>query len=82
VQLTQTNFSYPQWPASLRTQHFTVTVEFVVGKDGHVVSARGVSGPPEAYRGCEDAVRKMTFRPYLVLDTPVEVEQKTSCKNN
>jgi hypothetical protein len=66
--------SIPQWPASLRGQHFTVNVEIVVGKNGHVMSAHAVSGPPEAYKGCEDAVRKWTFQPCKVLDKPVEVE--------
>ena len=74
--------SLPQWPASLREQHFTVMVEIVVGKDGHVVSAHAVSGPPEGYKACENAVRKWVFKPYLVLDKPVEVEQKVGSSNN
>jgi hypothetical protein len=76
VNLTPTTTSFPQWPASLRTQHYTVTVEIVIGKDGHVISAHAVSGPPEGYNACENAVRKWIFPPYLVLDKPVEVEQK------
>jgi len=59
-----------------------VTAEIVIGKDGHVVSARGISGPAEAYKGCEDAVRKWVFVPYLVLGKPVEVETKVMCNNN
>ena len=74
--------SLPQWPASLRTQHFTVMVEMVIGKDGRVISAHAVSGPPEAYKACADAVRKWVFKPYFILDKPVEVEQKTGCSNN
>jgi hypothetical protein len=74
--------SLPQWPASLRAQHFTVKVEIVIGKDGHVVSAHGVSGPPAGYKACENAVRKWVFKPFLVLDKPVEVEQKVECSNN
>jgi hypothetical protein len=66
----------PEWPTSLRGQHFSVEVEIVMGKDGHVVSAQAVSGPPEARKACEDAVRKWTFSPYLVLGEPVEVETK------
>jgi hypothetical protein len=72
----------PQWPASLRSQHFTVTTEVVIGKDGHVVSAHGISGPAEGYKGCEDSVRKWVFRPYLILGEPVEVEAKISCTLN
>ena len=82
VHLMPTKTSFPQWPASLRAQHFTVTVDIVIGKDGHVVSAHGVSGPQEGYKACENAVRKWVFKPYLVLDKPVEVEQKVGCSNN
>jgi len=31
--------SLPAWPTSLRGQHFSVGMEIVIGKDGHVVSA-------------------------------------------
>lgn len=72
----------PQWPASLRSQHFTVTTEIVVGKDGHVVSAHGISGPAEGYKACEDSVRKWVFKPYLILGEPVEVEAKILCSLN
>lgn len=72
----------PQWPASLRSQHLIVTLEIVIGKDGHVISARGVSGPPEAFKACEDAARKWVFKPYLVLGKPVEVEQKIEFSKN
>ena len=71
-----------EWPASLRTQHFTVQVEMLVGKDGHVISAHGISDPPEGYKACENVVKKMVFKPFLVLDKPVEVEQKFECGNN
>ncbi len=77
-----TKMSSPQWPASLRSQHFTVTAEIVIGKDGHVVSAHGVSGPAEGYKACENAVRKWIFTPYLVVGKLVEVETKVLCSNN
>jgi hypothetical protein len=59
-----------------------VQAEIVVGEDGHVVSARATSGPPERYKACENAARKWVFKPYVVLDKPVEVEQKVQCSNN
>src|ERR1700675_4727416 len=74
--------SYPQFPAPLRSQHFIVKLEIVIGKDGHVISAQGVARPPEAFKACEDSARKWVFKPYLVLDKPVEVEQKVECSNN
>jgi hypothetical protein len=73
---------FPQWQSSLRRQHFSVTVEVVVGKDGHVLSAHAVSGPSEAYKDAEDAARKWVFQPYLVLGEPAEVETKIILSNN
>lgn len=68
-----------QAPASLHGQHFSVEVDFVIGTDGHVISANAISGPPEGRKACEDSVRKSRFAPYFVLDKPVEVETKTEC---
>jgi protein TonB len=73
---------FPEWPTSFRQQHFLVSVEIVIGKDGHVISAHAVSGPPETYKAAENAVKKWTFRPYLVLGDPVEVESKVQLSNN
>ena len=36
----------------------------------------------EAYKACEDSVRKWVFKPYLILGEPVEVEAKLLCSNN
>jgi hypothetical protein len=79
VQPNVVKTSYAQMPASLHGQHVSVEVEFVVGKDGHVVSAHAVSGPKEAGKACEDAVRKTVFAPYFVLDKAVEVASKYTC---
>ncbi|MGC2561285.1 MAG: energy transducer TonB [Terriglobales bacterium] len=73
--------SYPEYPASLRGQHFSVDVEFVIGKDGHVLSAHAISGPKEGRKACEDAIRKWVYSPYLVLGEPVEVEAKSFCSH-
>ena len=73
--------SFPAWPTSLRGQHFSVGMEIVIGKDGHVVSAHPVSGPQEGFKACEDAVRQWVYQPYLVLDKPVEVETKVECRH-
>lgn len=74
--------SMPDWPTNLRGQHFVVQADVVIGKNGHVVSAHATAGPPAAYKACEDAVRKWIFKPYLVLDKPVEVIQKVQCQSN
>lgn len=45
----------------VEAQHFTVQVEMLVRKDGHVISAHGIAGPPEGYKACENAVKKQKF---------------------
>lgn len=69
----------PRIPESLRGQHFSVQVEFVIGTNGHVISANAVSGPKEGRKACEDSLRKSLWEPYIVLDKPVEVQAKTEC---
>ena len=73
---------FPEWPSSLRQEHFAVTVEIVIGKDGRVISAHAVTGPPNAYKAAENTARKWLFQPYLVLDQPAEVETKIMLSNN
>jgi len=68
--------TFPNWPANLRQQHFKVLVQIVIGKDGHVLSANAVDGPQNARITAEETVQSWTFRPYLVLGQPVEVESK------
>jgi hypothetical protein len=58
-----------------------VKVDIVVGKNGHVISAHAYSGPAEGYKACENAVRKWIFKPYVVLDKAVEVDQKVECSS-
>ena len=82
VQLTPIRIAYPEWPATIRGQHISVTVEFVVGRDGRVLSVHGVSGPAEGYKACEEAVKRSLFAPYLILGNPVEVENKMMCSAN
>lgn len=66
----------PESPQSLRGQHWTAHVQIVIGKDGHVVTAHTIDGPPEAAKACEEAAMKWVFVPYLVLGEPVEVETR------
>jgi hypothetical protein len=51
-----------------------VHVKYVVGKDGNVIEATANDGPEDLRKPVLEAVRKYKFRPYLVLDQPVEVE--------
>jgi hypothetical protein len=74
--------SFPAWPDSLREQQFSVTVEIVIGKDGHVASAHATSGPKSAYKAAEETARKWVYKPYLVLGEPTEVTTKIVLSNN
>src|SRR5258708_4432127 len=53
-------------------------VRFVVGKDGKVIEATAEGGPEPVRKAAAEAVRKYRFRPYLVLDQPVEVKSSSS----
>jgi len=72
----------PRWPSALREQHFTVAVELVIGKDGHVLSAQAVSGPAAAFSAAESTARKWLFQPYLVGGEPAEVETTIMMSKN
>jgi hypothetical protein len=74
--------SFPAWPGSLRQQQFSVTLEIVIGKDGHVASAHAISGPPSAYKAAEKTARKFVYKPYLVLGEPAEVTTQIFFSNN
>ncbi len=74
--------TFIEWPDSLREQQFKVTVEIVIGKDGHVTSAHAVSGPSNAYKSAENSAKKWIFQPYLILGEPVEVDAKIVLSNN
>ena len=53
----------------------------MIGKDGRVISAQALSGPPEAFQSAEAAVRKWRYQPYLVPGEPTEVETKVQLTN-
>jgi hypothetical protein len=74
--------SQPCRPCLCRVGSLGVTEVQVSGSEYEPLSTHAISGPPEGYKACEDAVRKWVFKPYLVLGQPVEVEQKVECSNN
>jgi TonB family protein len=55
-------------------QQGKATVTFVVGKDGRVIEAQAVSGPADIQKTALRAMRQYRFRPFLILDQPIEVE--------
>jgi len=72
----------PEFPSSFRGQSFTIQVEILIGKDGHVKSAHAVSGPPEAQKYCENAIKKWVYQPYNLAGEPVEVEERAGCDHH
>lgn len=77
VEMLLINMVPPKFPASFKRRKFTVKLDIVVGKDGHVVSVHATSGPDDAAKICEDAVRQWVYLPYKVQGDPVEVEIHT-----
>jgi outer membrane biosynthesis protein TonB len=57
--------------------HGKVTVKFTVNKEGRVVRAQATDGPEDLRKPVEENVMKWQFRPFLILDRPVEVESTT-----
>jgi Periplasmic protein TonB, links inner and outer membranes len=66
-----------EFPHFARGTRGKVTVKFTVNKDGRVMQAQATDGPDELRKPAEENVMKMQFRPFLVLDKPVEVESAT-----
>ena len=66
----------PVYPAFAKMTHVQgiVVIETTIGKDGAVVAARAISGPPVLRQASVDSVRQWKFRPFLILGEPVEVE--------
>jgi hypothetical protein len=65
----------PHFPKGIRGK---VNVRFTVNKEGHVVQAQATDGPEELRKPVEQDVMKWQFRPFLILEKPVEVESTTS----
>jgi periplasmic protein TonB len=65
----------PDYPALARTIRLSgsVSVEVVIGLDGHVEAARAVSGHPLLVKAAVDAAYGWRFEPTLLNGTPVRV---------
>jgi TonB family protein len=62
----------PAYPAAARSAHIEgeVTVNALVGKDGNVLHATVVSGPPLLREAALKAVEQWQYRPYLISGKP------------
>ena len=66
----------PVYPAEALKKHVsgTVVLGATISTEGLVESLRVISGPTSLQQAALDAVRQWSYRPYLLNDTPVEVE--------
>jgi len=54
-----------------------VNVTFRVNEEGRVIKVLAIEGPKQLKKPIEETVKRLQFRPFLVLDKPVEVESTT-----
>jgi TonB family protein len=66
----------PVYPAEALKNHISgvVVLHATIGAKGGVEALRVISGPTLLQQAALDAVRQWTYRPYLLNNTPVEVE--------
>jgi protein TonB len=67
---------HPDYPsiAKISRTEGTVIIQAIIGKDGHITSARVLSGPVMLQAAALDAVRSAHYHPYLLNNQPTEVE--------
>jgi len=66
----------PQYPKEARDQHSqgVVLMQVIVDKQGNVANIQLISGHPLLAPPAIDAVKQWKYKPYLLNETPVEVE--------
>jgi protein TonB len=73
--LTQTSPDYPLAARQARVQG-SVVISAVVGADGHIKSAKAISGPPLLQNPATAAVKQWTYKPATLNGIPVESETR------
>jgi TonB family protein len=70
----------PEYPAIARAARVqgTVVLEAVIGKDGRVVEARAISGPPMLQQAGIDTVKQSVYQPQLLDGEAVEVATRVN----
>ncbi len=69
--------SYPEEAKKERIQG-KVLLDAIIGKSGEVEELKAVSGPKELQQSALDAVRKWTYKPFLLNGEPVDVKTTVS----
>jgi TonB family protein len=70
----------PEYPAIARAAKIqgTVVLRAIIGKDGQVVDAEAISGPPMLRQAALDAVRRQEYQPYSLDGEVVEVATRVN----
>jgi TonB family protein len=70
------NFVAPVYPADAKANKIqgAVVLDAIIGKDGAIKDLHILSGPPELTTAALEAVRRWTYKPYLLNGDPTEVE--------
>lgn len=75
----------PVYPESAKGNRVsgTVVLHAIIGRDGHVYALRPVSSPdPDLSLSAIDAVRKWTYKPYLLNGEPTEIDTTITVNYN
>lgn len=66
----------PQYRAVARNARVSgaVQVDIIIDEDGKVISAKAISGHPLLRKVSVDSAKQWTFKPFVVKDSPVQVE--------
>lgn len=66
----------PKYPEEARKKNIQgiVTLDIVVGRNGHVKSAKVTDGPKELTKAAVNAVKHWRYQPTLLKGKPIEVE--------
>ncbi len=66
----------PQYPQEAKDQHIqgVVVMQVIIDKEGNVANVQLISGHPMLASAAIDAVKQWKYKPYLLNESPVEVE--------
>jgi len=70
----------PEYPYTAKMAHIqgTVVLRAIISKEGTIENLQVVRGHPMLVKAAIDAVRQWRYRPYILNDSPVEVETEVT----
>jgi len=72
----------PECPDEAKKQHIqgTVVLKVNIDQHGNLISAEAIGGPPALAQAAIDAVKKWTYRPFMLNGEPVQAETQVDVK--